>query len=102
MRRSQITLDEKAFDEAALRRDLLKVLLHVDIATVESSLEDDKFTVVISLKKTLLAESTLATIKRLIISFMDARYPDLMDFLSIGVAIDGSKLSVICLFELTE
>lgn len=102
MRRGQVTLDQYAFDEAAVRRDLLKTLLRSDIATVETSLDDDKFAIMISLKKPLVSEDSLNTIKRDVIRFLNAKYPVLMDFRSLGVAFENNKLAVICLFEMTE
>ena len=102
MKRDQILLDSSVFNTDALRRDLVKVLLRSDIATVEVSLDDDKLVIMASLKKTVLAESGLTNIKKDIVRYMTCKYMGVATFVSAGVSSENNKLTVLCLFELYE
>ncbi len=102
MRREQIVLDKNAFDEASIKRDLIKALLQYEIASIDTSLDDDKFSIMVYLKKSIISEDALASVKRNIVRFFAAHYPGLMSFRSLGVAFDSNKLVVVCLFEMTE
>lgn len=102
MRRDQINLDSEMFNQATLRRDLLKLLLRSDIANVETSLDDDKLAILVSLKKSILSEESLAAIKRDVVRFINTKFVGIMDYRSVGVALDNNRLVVICLFELIE
>lgn len=102
MRRDQINLDSEMFNQANLRRDLIKLLLRSDIANVETSLDDDKLAIMVSLKKAVLSEESLASIKRDVVRFINTKFVGIMDYRSVGVALDNNRLVVICLFELIE
>ena len=102
MRRDQINLDSEMFNQANLRRDLIKLLLRSDIANVETSLDDDKLAIMVSLKKAVLSEESLAAIKRDVVRFINTKFVGIMDYRSVGVALDNNRLVVICLFELIE